>query len=352
MADWSNGTEMDPLLPKQMLEPLRPALSLWLGSGAAENWLGITSALPISSRLFLEFHPTSAAPRCDLITRVLASDGSLSAWLHHPAPKNSAAWQETSAVLRRWQGQLRSREGILRTHCFMMWLEFDVFAESCDIGNPSIFIALTPQADVAELAEDLGDYPDLQAAILDFHHASRQTTSLYRNVMCLNSLTLGHIGYMASRGEDDARLPLRSCWRCDDFEHFYRILASARVPFDHDSLVEQTRWLQHNARHINSLMLHLDSSGDFRSDFSLEVNVMTPDIDLSEDRETALLQSLVEHGFMSAGQRRILLMLRGRYSTGSGQAFWCSLHHIKLKFVGSVVQDVKCYWLIRIPGSI
>lgn len=339
---------MDSLPSKSMLLALRPVLSGWMGPDAAADWLAVAGTLPACSRLFLEIHPASATPRCDLVIAVLASDGSLSGWLDGVADRGrSAAWQKTAALLERWRRQLQDRAGALRTLCFMMWLEFDVCADQKDLGDPSVFIGLTPAADVAELAGDLADYPDFQAALRSFDDAIRKETRLHVEVVRTNALTLGHVGYMAARQAESRVLPLRSCWRCDDLEHFHALLSLARVDHDRGALSERLRWMEDLKGCINSVMLHLDGNDRFLSDFSLEVNVFDPYADRLTDREEAVLGALLDRGLVSEQQLPRLRRFSGRYTVQDGRAFYCALHHFKLKIIRSTIVEAKVYWLLR-----
>lgn len=152
----------------QILEPLTSPLESWLGPEALENWLATLKPLPYCGRLFLEFHPALSSPRCDVIIGVLASDGSLSGWIEQGPQDSRPIWNKTRALLKKWHRQLGSQQGALAAYCFMVWLEFDICATRIDAGDPSIFIALTPQADVARIADELGDYPELRDAITGF----------------------------------------------------------------------------------------------------------------------------------------------------------------------------------------
>jgi hypothetical protein len=342
------STRVQVLRPKQIFGAMTQALSSWLGEEEIENWLGAVDTLPICSTLFLEVHPASIQPRCDIVISVVASDGSLSAFLQNPAVGTSSIWRKTIATLKKWEQQLRSKKGALRTHCFMMWLEFDLCVRQKSLGDPAIFIALTPQADIGELAEQLNDYADFQSALLNLKYASLKNSPLLQSFMRTNSLALGHIGYMGSRQKADQLLPLRSCWRCNDIAHFQQLLMFAGISFDRPILLEQLGWLEDIAIYINSFMLDLDNHTDFMPDFSLELNVYNPRANSPTERESVLLQAIVDCGFMSIDQKQKLLIFSGHYFLESEQTFDCLLHHIKLRCSGSKIQEIKCYWLISV----
>ena len=345
--NYVNSSHIQTLYPKQMLEAMQAKLLPWLGENDFKNWLNTISSLPNCGRLYLEIHPFSPSPRCDIIASVLSSDGSLSSWLNAPISSSSVIWQKTSSVLNKWQHQLHSQNGILRTQCFMMWLEFDVFAQQYDLGDPSIFIALTPKDNIQELAEELSVYPELQDALLNFLNAIKTRTELFKRVVEINPITLGHVGYMASRQNKNGILPLRSCWRCNDIEHFYQILLIAGIQFNKSILFDELIWLNNIKKYINSFMLHLDNYTHFEDDFSLEVNVFNPQIHFSEEREPIILQEIVNLGFMSEKQKQVLMSFTDRYSLDNDRIFYCSLHHFKIKLSHSRIQEIKCYWLIR-----
>ncbi|KAB8029205.1 hypothetical protein [Fluviispira multicolorata] len=345
--NWINSSHIHTLAPRQMLEGMRTNLLPWFGQNDFENWLNIVSTIPNCGRLFLEIHPFSPTSRCDIITSILASDSSLSAWLDAPVSSSSIIWEKTSSILRRWQKQICSQKGNLRSMCFMMGLEFDLFAQQNNLGDPSILFTLTPKDNIQELAEEISDYPELHSAVLNFLSAIKKKTKLYERVVQLNPITLGHIGYMASRQNKNDILPLRSCWRCDDIEHFYQILLISGIQFDKSLLLNELIWLENIKEYINSFMLHLDNYDIFEADFSLEVNVVNSQMHLSEKRENAILQAIINLGFLSSEQKHVLMNFSNRYSLGNDQIFYCSLHHFKIKFSNSKIQEIKCYWLIR-----
>lgn len=320
----------------QMIRAMKKPLVLWLGENTIGSWLSCTDGLPACSGLFLEMIADTSGNRCDIITRIIASDGTLSGIHNSPLVRTTALWRKTAAMMKKWKQNLDGQDGFLRTHCFAMWLEFDIHPQSQSPGDPSVFIALTPQGLVDELSEELGDYPELQQAIVQNH-------ALLEQVRGSDALVLGHIGYMAARQADDKILPLRSCWRCNDMPHMYRLLELAGIPYDRAVLREELRCLDNISGYINSLMLDLDTDMGFMPGFSLELNVYKPFAN-SNRREEALLQEFTDLGFMSDEQKRSLMELSNSYVLDNGQTFVCSLHHIKLKFSGSRIREIKCYW--------
>lgn len=336
------------LRPRAMLDCMKPALSAWLGETHIDDWLAATDVLPICSALFLEVHPASGEPRCDLVTSVVASDGSLSAFLRHPPVGNSPIWRKTLATLRKWAQQLDAQDGRLRSDCFMIWLEFDLCARQNHIASPGIFLALTPRSDLRGLAAELGDYPDLQRAVLNFQDIILKETPLLQDLMHSNALALGHIGYMGSRQDGDHLMPLRSCWRCDDLPHVQELLKLAGIYFDATRLQKELRWVDGIVQYVNSVMLDLDTDTGHSPDFSVELNVFRPTDPLLRTRESAILQAIVERGLMSITEKQKLTAWSGQYISASGQGFDCSLHHIKMKFSDSRIQQIKCYWLNRV----
>jgi hypothetical protein len=268
---------------------------------------------------------------------VQLADGTLPALLKSPIAKTTPVWRKTSAMLKEWQQQLHSRQGFLRTHCFSMWLEFDIYAQELNPGDPSVFIDTIPQAKIAELAEELIDYRDFQHAIL------RSKTAL-EEVMGSDTIVLGHIGYMASRQKENIVLPLRTCWRCYDISHLYHLLKLMGISFNNIILQEQLDSLNGISEYINSIMLDVDSNATFMSDFSLEFNVFKPYSNSSQERESTVLQKIVELGLINSEQKQKLLKFSNTYSLNDDQKFMCSLHHFKFKFTNSRVKEVKCYW--------
>ncbi|KIO75819.1 hypothetical protein TH53_18130 [Pedobacter lusitanus] len=322
----------------QILEAMEKPLSLWLGQTEFNNWLAQVDNLPSCSALFLEISTNSLRPGCDVITSVRASDGTLTELLINPITETSAAWQKTGAMLTRWQQQLQGQSGYLRTHCFSMWLEFDIQQQQHKAGDPAVFIALTPQARITELAGDLIDYPDLQYAL-------QRSKSLLEKVAGTDTLVLGHIGYMASRQKEENKiLPLRSCWRCNDLSHFYQLLELAAIPFELSVVNKELQWLENLSVYVNSMMLDLDSDTAFLSDFSLELNVYKPYAPPAAERENELFRIIADAGFMKIAQQQKLLHFSNTYYLKNDQGFISSLHHIKLKFSNSKIQEVKCYW--------
>jgi hypothetical protein len=317
---------------------MKQPLSSWMGE-EFHTWLVAINELPICNALFLEVHPTFCQPRCDIVTRLMASDGTLSAILSDHPLRKSPVWGKTLGILAKWQQQLDHQVGTLRTSCFAMWLEFDLFAKQSSPGDPAVFIALTPQADIGELAGELADYPEFQQAIVT-------SMRLVMHLRGSDSLILGHIGFMAPRQREDSILPLRSCWRCKNIAHFYEVLSLAGNDFDRSILQNQIRRLNDVEKYINSFMLDLDSRAGFRSDFALEVNVFNSR-DASPERENVLLDMIVGLGFMSIAQKRKLIKLSNRYLfLDDKQSFDCSLHHIKFGFSKSRLHEVKCYWFV------
>lgn len=333
---------------RQILESIRPTLLKWFGSDDFDNWLNVAETIPATSRLFLEFHLVdSLNPRCDLITGVRATDGSLSAWLTYFPNHQDIIWENTKNLLYAWRQALNRREGFLRTHCFLMWLEFDIHARQGKLGVPSIFIALTPHTKHTEIAEDLGCYANLQTAIFRFDELINYSASRLKNITQTNSLQLGHIGYMASRQRAGVILPLRSCWRCKDIEEVFHVLSASCIQFDCALITNQLDWLKF-IPYINSFILHLDSDRSFSEDFSLEVNVFRPNDDINFEKDHTILQSIEDQNLMNKNQKEILLGLRGYYHPTEQAKFSCSLHHFKIKFNNSVIQEVKCYWLVYV----
>jgi hypothetical protein len=172
------------LRPAQMLEPVGPVLSSWLGPGEAGKWLGLVGQLPICSRLFLEFHPAAATPRCDIITSVLASDGSLSAWQHETAPRDSDIHAKILGILRKWNEQLIYRRGSLRANAICGWMEYDLLPPYDDLGCPALGIALMPRANLKELAVDFAEFDEAAHSISSFQRSVSDRTSLYDEVSC------------------------------------------------------------------------------------------------------------------------------------------------------------------------
>jgi hypothetical protein len=334
--------------PAQLLKPLKPTLVKWFEQTGAENWLRLVAELPISNRVFLEFHPASAVERCDVITRLMFSDGSLDHWLDRPTREESSAWRKSLQMLEAWRSQVQSGRGALQRAIFLMWLEFDLKSSSDTIGDPALGIGLTPFPDLAALADDLGDYKDLQQALRGFLRLAGPGSKLDGEILRGDPLVLGHLGYMASRGNGDhGVLPLRSCWRCEDLDHVFRILHHAGIPHDIDLLASELRSFTGWEVKANSIMLHLDSGPLFARDFSLEVNVFTPNVVRAKPKERDLFQYMVRRGFLEGAQRDILSTLTARHVLPRGQITSCSLHHIKLALKKSKVTDVKFYWLSR-----
>lgn len=240
--------------------------------------------------------------------------------------------------MEKWQEQLHGQDGFLRTNCFAMWLEFDIRAPHVNPGDPSVFIALTPQIKIKEVAEELVDYPEFQNAIL-------RSEAILKQLIGSDVLALGHIGYMASRQKQNTVLPLRSCWRCNNVPHFLQLLELAGIPFDTFILQKQLGWLDSISESINSLMLDLESDVVFMPGFSLEINFYKPFAEATRKREDALFKKIVGMGFMTDAQRQALLEFSNTYFLKNEQRFICSLHHIKLKFSESKIQGIKCYWL-------
>ncbi|WGL61225.1 hypothetical protein QEJ31_06425 [Pigmentibacter sp. JX0631] len=338
-------------IPKKILKAMRANLSPWLGANNYDNWLNIISLMPETSRLYLEVHPFSKKPRCDIIVSILQSDGSLSSWLNHSKSKRSLNWQKTSSLLEKWQDQINSKEGNLRTICFLLWLEFDIFADQTDIGDPSLFISLTPKDNINDLKEEIKVYPELYEAFLNFQETIQNSTELYEKVMRYNPIALGNIGLMASRQIKNEALPLRSCWRCDNIDHFFYILKIAKVQIQSSMLASELCWLQNIREYINSYMLHLDNYKNFSDDFSLEVNVFHPNFSLSEKREKAILDEVEKLGFLTNEQKITLLNFSNCNIIDNEFKYYCSLHHIKIKITMYKIQEIKCYWLVR-PSSV
>jgi hypothetical protein len=336
---------------QKILKVMRPVLLKWLGPEVVDVWLDTASSISATSRIFLEVHPSLTIPRCDIITSIRESDGSLSSWLNSLSHFSlNSIWGKTSSVLSEWQQSIARKKGCLRTDLFLLWLEFDILAIQNGLGNPSIFIALTPYANLVDVANELECYNDLKVAILQFDAMIVKNTPSLKALIKESPLKLGNVGYMASRHENSKNHILRSCWRCNDVYDVFNVLLLANISFNREELMEQLSWLN-KISYVNSFMLHLDSAEEFYRDFSLEVNVYSPSKDVDYKKDNLIFDEIVDQGFMRKEQKDIFSEFKGSYPQSDCVEFNCSLHHFKIKFVNQIMKEIKCYWLLRVNKS-
>lgn len=327
-----------------LLAGLRPALSSWIGAAHWPRWLDRASAVPSSNRMFLELHPGSRPARCDIVTSLCISDGSLAAWLEAGFEQRSPVWAATIALLQDWRRELAAGQGALRDQCMMMWLEFDLAPHEAALGDPALFIALVPGADIQALSASLAGYPALADQVSRFAHLLRHQAPW----QAADAMALGHIGYMASRLTASSASSLRSCWRCDSEDQIRQWLTLLGIARDGGVLRREWARLRPLMRRGNSLMLDCDSAEQFLGAFAVEVNVFQRQWAPAVAGCDAVLQAIADLGFLTPEQTRQLRRMNGRYLSDSGQTVFCLLHHIKFRFMESRVVEAKLYWLVRV----
>ena len=330
-----------------LLAGLRPALSSWLGEAHWPGWIERVGAVPRCNRMFLEIHPASSPARCDIVTSLSLSDGSLSAWLAAGFEHRSPVWAATIALLRDWRCELATGQGGLRDQCMMMWLEFDLVPNDPALGNPALFIALVPGANIQALSASLAGYPTLADEVCRFAALIRDHDVWQRS----DDLVLGHIGLMASRPSGASGSSLRSCWRCDSEAQLLQRLSLLGIADDGTVLHAEMARLRPLLHRGNSLMLDCDSADRFFGAFAVEVNVFQRQLAPAVAGCDAVLQAVVELGFLTPDQKRQLQRINGRFLTGSGRSVYCLLHHIKFRFVDTRIVEAKLYWLVRVINT-
>jgi hypothetical protein len=328
-------TFIKPPPAEQILEAMREPLSLWFGQNRVDLWFQRIGSLPACNSLFLEIFTNSSSPRCDIITGVEATDGSLSLLLDGSIVRTTEAWRNTLSLLGQWRQQFHKGNGFLRTQCYTMWLEFDIKESEQCIDGPSVFIALTPGSKIGDLVHSLSDYLDFQQAI----YTNYELVEKERND---DELVLGHIGYMAARRTVGEILPLRTCWRCKNIQHAFQLLRRACIPFDGKVIEKQIYWLDDLYEFVNSILLDLDINTKFQVDFALEFNFFRPYEKPSNNE--ILLNKLIELKLLTKDQKEKLAGFSDTFLLSDGRSLDCLLHHMKLKFSNSKIQDVKYYW--------
>lgn len=327
-----------------LAEVLKPRLAPWLGPTAWRHWRRSLAEIPVANRLFLELHVTDPPRRCDIVSSVTVADGSLASWARAARGRRSAVWQQVRAVLRAWQSALVLGEGALWDDALMMWLEFDQLPNRRGLGDPSLFIALRPGADLPRLAGALGGFPALQAAVGRF---------AWDFVPCRPGLTdadlrLGHIGYMAARPSSGVALPLRSCWRMTGAAELPALLRAAGLTVDGAALDAALRRLAPLLALGNSLMLDLDSDDACHAAFAVEINLFERGLAPAARRAETVCRLLADLGFLTPGEAAALDTLTGAALAAQDRWSFCLLHHVKLRFSRFRIQDVKLYWLARV----
>jgi len=326
-------------LAKEFLRAMKAPILSWLDSDDKDDWYLAADNLPICNNLFLELHTNSNESRCDIITSLAYSDGTLSEFLNKHNATTSPVWCRTVDFLENWHEQLKGKDGFLKKYIFSVWLEFDLRPEFYNSMDPSIFIALTPFANIDELTKDLKEYPDFQTSL-------QNSLPFLKGLKKDDPIILGHIGYMAPRQNKKQSLFLRSCWRCNSVSHFLELLNESRIVFNYDILCNQIKWMYEIEGDINSYLLDLDSNETgYSSEFCLELNVYNS---LSPHKENLLLRKMEELGFVSSKQKQSFKKFSGNYILNSKKPFNSTLHHIKLKFIDSQIAEIKCYWRVSL----
>jgi hypothetical protein len=169
-----------------------------------------------------------------------------------------------------------------------------------------------------------------------------------RAAFAADGLVLGHIGYMAGRQGDNEILPLRSCWRCDDFDHLNWLLTLAAIPVEYRCFANEFLRLIALLSRGNSLMLDLDSQARFLDGFAVEINLFRRDLDDAKRQSAEVLRILRILGHITPEQALRLERLTDRAVTPSGRWIYCLLHHVKIRFHQSRAVEVKLYWLTRV----
>lgn len=336
---------------------LQPLLRPWFegeAASAAADWQGWQQRLariPLADRLFLELPLGQERRRCDIVCSITPGDGTLAAWIDQQSDAAAIVWRQACAVLQAWQRQLAAGQGALWAECLMMWFEFDLLPEVSLLGEPSLFIALRPGAAVAALAEPAAVFPDLRLAIERFAAWRADAPAIFRQ----DALLLGHIGYMAARAGAGEVLPLRSCWRCDDLAHLWRLLAASGLAVDLDLLAADIAPLAALMALGNSLMLDLDTDRRVHAAFAVEINLFERRPDAAAARIAAVIGVLGRLGLITPAEAAALAPLTGQAEVAPARWIFCLPHHVKLRVSGSRIDSVKLYWLARVtdhpPGG-